>query len=232
MLRRIPLGEMMNLRDLGGYPLPDGGHTAWRRFLRGDLPRGLREEDFQWLRDREITTVIDLRSGEEAARFPDPLAQAPGFSYHHVSMVGGERLPNLEKDVGRSYFEMLERRDAPAQVMRLIAQAPGGVLFHCMAGKDRTGCTAALLLRLGGVGRLDILADYQVTEVYIREMVRRMRRDRPEAPAFMGQSKVEYMEECLERLEEAHGSAEEYLRWLGLRAEELEALRNKLVQGA
>ena len=59
-----------------------------------------------------------------------------------------------------------------------------------------------------------------------------MRRDRPEAPAFMGQSKVEYMEECLERLEEAHGSAEEYLRWLGLRTEELEALRNKLVQGA
>lgn len=232
MLRRIPLGNMMNLRDLGGYPVTGGGQTAWRHILRGDLPNGLTETDLQWLRDRDITTVIDLRSGEEAKRFPDQLAAAPGFFYHHISMVGGEKLPNLEEDVGKSYFEMLERREAPAQVMRLIAQAPGGVLFHCMAGKDRTGCTAALLLSLAGVGRPDILADYQVTEIYIREMVRRMRRDRPEAPAFMGQSRVVYMEECLDRLEQAHGSVAEYLRWLGLSGRELDALRNKLVQEA
>ncbi len=147
-------------------------------------------------------------------------------------MVGGERLPNLEQDVGRSYFEMLERRDAPARVLRTIAQAPGGVLFHCTAGKDRTGCTAALLLTLAGVGREDILADYQVTELYIRELVRKIQAFNRESAPFMGRSKVEYLEDCLSRLEEAHGSVLEFLHWLGLTGDELEAIRNKLVLGA
>lgn len=62
MLRRIPLGNMMNLRDLGGYPLPGGGHTAWGRLLRGDNPLGLSEADAGWLLERGVRTVIDLRS--------------------------------------------------------------------------------------------------------------------------------------------------------------------------
>ena len=63
MLRRIPLGKMNNLRDLGGYPAGDGV-TVWERFLRGDNPAGLSEQDIQWLRERDITTIVDLRSGE------------------------------------------------------------------------------------------------------------------------------------------------------------------------
>lgn len=78
---------------------------------------------------------------------------------------------------------MLERRENPARVLRLIAQAEGGVLFHCTAGKDRTGCIAALLLSLAGVELSDVLADYQMTELYIRETVRRIRREHPEAAA-------------------------------------------------
>lgn len=232
MLRRIPLGTMLNLRDLGGYPIAGGGCTAWGRMLRGDNPAGLSDEDLQWLLDREITTVIDLRSAGELERKPDQLSADPNFFYHHIPMVGGERLPNLEQDVGRSYFEMLERREAPARVLRAIAQAPGGVLFHCTAGKDRTGCTAALLLTLAGVGREDILADYQVTELYIRELVRKIQAFNRESAPFMGRSKVEYLEDCLSRLEEAHSSVLEFLRWLGLTGDELEAIRNKLVLGA
>jgi len=232
MLRRIPLGKMMNLRDLGGYPLPGGGHTAWGRVLRGDNPSGLTEAELQWLRDRAITTVVDLRSAQELERRPDQLRDCPGFTYWHVPLVGGERLPNLEADVGKSYFEMLERREHPAQALRVIAQAPGGVLFHCMAGKDRTGCIAALLLSLAGVKREDILADYQMTEIYIGEMVRKIREIKPDSAPFLGQSRVEYLEDCLNRLTEAHGSVAGYLEWLGLTGEELASLRGKLVQEA
>lgn len=141
MLRRIPLGNMMNLRDLGGYPLPGGGHTAWGRLLRGDNPLGLSEADAGWLLERGVRTVIDLRSDGELERRPDELSRIPGFAYHHVSMVGGEKLPNEESDIGRGYFAMLERRENPARVLRLIAQAEGGVLFHCTAGKDRTAAS-------------------------------------------------------------------------------------------
>ena len=138
MLRRIPLGKMNNLRDLGGYPAGDGV-TVWERFLRGDNPAGLSEQDIQWLRERDITTIVDLRSGEELARQPDQLRGQPGFLYHHCPLVGIEKLPNLEADIGRAYFEAMDRLTCVGRAMRILAAAPGGVLFHCTAGKDRTG---------------------------------------------------------------------------------------------
>ncbi len=232
MLRRIPLGDMMNLRDLGGYPLPGGGETAWERLLRGDNPLGFTDQDAQWLLDRSITTVIDLRSAGELERAPDALSARPGFFYHHVPLVGGEKMPNLEENIGLGYFEMLERREHPARVLRLIAQAPGGVLFHCTAGKDRTGCIAALLLSLAGVERTDILTDYEITELYIRRVVRRILAEHPDAKAFIGRSRPEYLEDCLERLEQAHGSVLGYFRWLGLTGQELEQLKNKVTREA
>ena len=105
-------------------------------------------------------------------------------------------------------------------------------MFHCTAGKDRTGCIAALLLSLAGVERSDVLADYQMTELYIRETVRRIRREHPEAAAFIGRSRPEYLEECLTLLETRHGTVLEYLRWLDLTGGELARLKEKLTLGA
>ena len=153
MLRRIPLGEMNNLRDLGGYPTGGGRVAVWERFLRGDNPAGLSQRDLDWLLERGITTVIDLRSGEEVERKPDQLSSCPGFDYHHIGLVGGDVLPNLEADIGRAYFGTLERKISMCQVLRVMAKSPGGTLFHCTAGKDRTGMTAMLLLALAGGGR-------------------------------------------------------------------------------
>lgn len=228
MLRRIPLGNMTNLRDLGGYPLPGGGVTAWGRLLRGDVPTGIGDREAGWLIEKGITTVVDLRSEEEAERMPDELAGRRGIAYFHIPLVGGERLPNLEEDVGKSYFGMMERQEAPRQVFQTIACAPEGVLFHCTAGKDRTGCVAAVLLALAGVDQVDILADYVVTELYIREVISRVRREHPNAKAYIGRSRAEYMEAFFLLLEEAHGCAEGYLRWLGLTEKEIRLLRGKV----
>ena len=229
MLRRIPLGEMNNLRDLGGSPAAGGRCTAWETFLRGDDPSGLSDGDLAWLLERDITTVIDLRSGEEVARKPDQLSACPGFDYHHVALAGGEMLPNLEADIGRAYFGTLERKIGACQVLRLMARAPGGTLFHCTAGKDRTGMIAMLLLSLAGVAREDILADYQVSETYLAEIIRHIRTMVPDLAAFAGASKSEYMAECMDLLLAKYGSVEDYLRSAGLTGAELDALRAKLL---
>ncbi len=229
MLRRVALGNMVNLRDLGGYPTADGRVTAWERLFRGDTPTGLSEADLQWLLDRDVTTIIDLRSGEEVRQRPDQLAALPQFTYHHVSLAGGDMLPNLEADVGRGYFGVLERKVGICAVLRLIAAAPGGVLFHCTAGKDRTGMTAMLLLSLVGVGRADILADYQVSETYLEELISRLKASWAEMPAYAGLSKRAYMETCMDLLAERYGSVPDYLRAIGLTNAELEALRAKLL---
>ena len=230
MLRHIPLGQMYNLRDLGGYPVPGGGETAWERLLRGDNPEGLSQADLRWLLDRDITTVVDLRSGAEIRRKPDQLSTQPDVRYFHCPLLAeGDGMPNLEADVGRGYFRMLDGSDLVAQALRTVAAAPGGVLFHCTAGKDRTGLLAALLLGLTGVERVSLLADYQVSETYLAGIIRQIKAKVPTLPAFAGASKAEYLNECLDLLEETYGSILGYLQAIGLTAEELTALRGKLL---
>lgn len=229
MLRHIPLGTMRNLRDLGGYPTGDGGCTQYERLLRGDLPVGLSEEDADWLLDRDITTVVDLRSELEAGHRPCELKFLPGFHYCHHTLVGGETLPNTEDDVAGGYFRMLDRTENVLPILSAVADAPGGVLFHCTAGKDRTGCIAALLLSHAGVGLSDVLADYQVSETYIMDIIRGMVARMPDKAAFVGRSKSEYMDGCLELLTVKYGSVEAYLRAVGLTEGQLARLRGKLL---
>lgn len=230
MTRRIPLGNMLNLRDLGGYPAAGGQTTRWGRLLRGDNPMGLSRADGDWLLARGITTVIDLRSAAERERLPDELAAMPGFTCLHIPLSGGEKLADQEEMVGQGYFQMLERREEVRAVLEAVASASGGVLFHCMAGKDRTGCIAALLLTLAGADRLDILADYAVSGLYIRPVIRWMRREKADLPAYVGASRPEYLEDCLDRLERAYGSVYDYLRAVGLTGRTLERLRAMLLE--
>lgn len=230
MLRHIPLGRMYNLRDLGGYSVPGGGETAWERLLRGDNPEHLTEEDLRWLLDRDVTTVVDLRNEAEAGRKPDQMASQPGFHYFHCPLLTeGDGMPNLETDVGQGYFRMLDGSDLVAKALRTVAAAPGGVLFHCTAGKDRTGLMAALLLGLVGVERTDLLADYQVSETYLADVIHQIRKRVPDLSAFAGASKAEYLNDCLDLLEEKYGSVSGYLRAIGLTEGELTALRRKLL---
>lgn len=229
MLRHIPLGRMRNLRDLGGYPTADGKSTAWERLLRGDVPKGFCESDLDWLLDRDITTVIDLRHAEETENEPDELKFLPGFRYYHCSLSTGGLLPNCEEDIGAGYFRMLDEKSVLRDVMRLIAHAPGGVLFHCTAGKDRTGCVAALLLSLVGVGLGDVLSDYQISENYIRDLIRQLAAYMPDKAAWIGRSKSEYMDKCLRLLVEKYGSVPNYLLEAGLTEGELALLRAKIL---
>lgn len=232
MLRRIPLGQMCNLRDLGGYPIGGGQCTAFGRILRGDNPAALSEDDLRWLLDRDITTIIDLRSEGELGRSPDALRDLTDFHYIHIPLVGGEKLPNLEDDIGLGYFKLMDCKADIRQVLECIAAAPGGVLYHCTAGKDRTGVISALLLSIAGVGRGDILADYEVSETYLWDVVSKLRADHPDMPAFWGCSKRGYMKNCLERVDETYGSVSDYLGEVGLTEAQLAHIRGKLLKNA
>lgn len=229
MLRRIPLGKMNNLRDLGGYPAAGGRMTAWERLLRGDNPAGLTGNDIQWLSDRAVTTIIDLRSTAEVNKTPDQLASISEFRYYHCPLLGGEEVPKMDVDVGRGYFKALDHNSRVRDVLGMIAEAPDGVLFHCTAGKDRTGMIAALLLSIAGVEREDILADYQVSEIYLAEIICQIKTFVPDLAPFAGQSRCEYMADCLDLLRTEYGSIHNYFRAIGLGAEELKILKSKVL---
>ena len=166
-MRRIALGKMENVRDLGGIASGDG-FTQWGKFFRCAYPvNGMSEEERQGLLDMGITTVVDLRFKDEAAQKPNPLLGDPRFT---VIQNGPEDYAHVEggTDYPRIYCDY-ERLCAPhyKAVFEIFAHAPGGVIFHCASGKDRTGMVTGLLLSIASVNREDILSDYQVSSTYL-----------------------------------------------------------------
>ena len=227
-MRRILLCGMEKLRDLGGYPLAGRGSerfTRWGSLYRGDLPKQVTQADRQRLRELGITTVVDLRSKEEIERKPDPLAQELGIRYLHCPLAGDGRVPAPD-EVPLSYMEMADGTGQMAGALRAIAEAPQAVLFHCTAGKDRTGVVAALLFWLAGVSEEDILADYIVSGPYLQQMLRAYCEAHPGAVVCPPQSA--YMSSFLRLFAQRYGTPRQYLEMLGVDAGKLaEKLRPK-----
>ncbi|MFC5823770.1 tyrosine-protein phosphatase [Nonomuraea insulae] len=150
-----------NVRDLGGLPAANGRRTRWGAVVRADTPDRLTPAGWESAAAHGVRTVLDLRApGEHRA---EPGLRPPGMTVVNVPLNdrdGGARGTPLYL---RSYLE--RHPDRCARALRVIAQAPpGGVLVHCVAGRDRTGLIALLLLSLAGVAPVHALEDYERSE--------------------------------------------------------------------
>lgn len=234
----------LNVRDLGGVALENGGETRFGSLIRADNVRRLTEEGWRSLAGHGVSRIVDLRWPEELEEDPP---RELDIDVVHVSLLG--RLdPEYSDDIADymavddpagywavSYIRILERH-APnfARALAAIADAhEGAVVFHCAGGKDRTGLVAALLLRLAGAPIDEIARDYALTF--------EMRSGHPDrwvdaAPdeterakrAFMQHTPPAAMRRALEQLEREHGSVEAYLRHAGLDEAHIERLRERL----
>src|SRR5690606_36507385 len=166
--RLIRLENAFNVRDLGGYALAGGGETAWRAMLRGDGLHRLGENDVARLLDNGLRTVIDLRSGYELEREPNPFRAHPVVRYHNIALFDALSPIDIVLGAQGSAFELAARyRDAVdhcsarivAVLEAMVEADEGAILFHCSAGKDRTGLVAAILLVLAGVDDDQVLDD-------------------------------------------------------------------------
>jgi protein-tyrosine phosphatase len=150
-----------NARDLGGLRLREGGQTRWRTTVRMDSPQRLTAKAWQEIWDYGIRTVIDLRNPEEIR----PDGRPDGMTTRQVPL-DKEKDPDFVLERGLEctplyYPAFLERfPERVADVFRAIAAAePGGIVYHCAAGRDRTGVITLVLLALAGVEPEDIAAD-------------------------------------------------------------------------
>lgn len=179
-----------NARDLGGLPTRDGRRTRHGAFIRSADLRFVTEAGWKaaWLAG--VRSVIDLRNPDEIRPQRDgPGPTALAGSAQFVAPMADSRAPQqLQRielpldDIGDTAFwrEMNDKglnglphyygpflarkRERCAAVVTAMADAaPGGVLFHCGAGRDRTGLVAMLLLGLAGVEPSAIVSDYQLT---------------------------------------------------------------------
>ena len=233
MLRRIPFDNLTNLRDLGGFPVGKDGMTRYGVCYRSNLPEHLNAEEVQWLLDHNVTTIIDLRNEGELQRRPNCLKGKEGFSCHNYSMyeegsITTDGSPKSRRSVGEFYLAMVESTTAPEAVLRTVLEAPGACLFHCSAGKDRTGIISALLLLLAGAADADIVADYQVSFTYIRDYALFMSENNPDKPAYIYHSDADFMRDFLAAFRARFGTAEAWLAERGFNEKDIERLKAKL----
>ena len=114
-----------------------------------------------------VATVIDLRTPAELLRAPSPCAAHPGLAYLELPLIDDSMMLALGEASGmfERYLVMLDgRMESFRAILEAVAGAEGGVVFHCFAGKDRTGLVAAMLLALAGVPDAAIAADFSESD--------------------------------------------------------------------
>lgn len=236
--RRLPLTGAYNVRDLGGYLTQDGRATQWGRFFRADGLHRLTEDDRKALLDKGLGTVVDLRHEHEVSRFKNVFSDSDEVAYHNVSLINPTTTERSDVgSLGDLYVDMLDHAQPQLlRVFQLLASSEDqAVLFHCSAGKDRTGVTAALLLDLAGVPEETIIADYALTGECIAPMLEELRKGKPEGvpeesfEKFLGSDPAN-MVMMLGHLRGKYGGAESYLAAIGLTEKELDALRDQLTE--
>ena len=241
--RLIALEGAVNFRDLGGYDAGDGMQTRWRTLFRADGLGDLTEGDFATMRALGIRTVIDLRSAEELERGRFDVDAHP-VTFHHFPII--EKLPDADAFdkqpglLGTQYLDMV--RDAgPAFVSVLeILAAPGSLpaVFHCTAGKDRTGVLSAIVLSLLGVDEPTVVADYALSGAAMIRLRAKIivkypdSRETIENLTDVFSAEPAQMEALLDHLQTTFGSVDAYVAGLGAGPPLIAALRGALLEPA
>ncbi len=239
--RHILLEGAVNFRDLGGYPAGDGTRTRWRRLFRADGLGELTADDLEVVRTLGIRTVIDLRSEFELERSRFDVDAHP-VAFYHFPFV--DQLPDAEDFerhpgfLGAQYLAIARSAGPQIRGALEVLAAPGALpaVFHCTAGKDRTGVLSAVVLSLLGVDEPTVVADYALSAAAMEHLRDKLRRRFPDALGAITEvdeifsAAPEQMEVLLDYLGERYGTVASYVEELGTPHGVVEALRAALVE--
>ena len=248
-IRRVPLEGAINFRDLGGYATTDGHHVKWHMIYRSADISKLTPADLDTLRARHIVYDVDLRGVQESAKAPDKLN--PGTDYilcpagsdslnaamfrHLAGMTTGGDSLMLVWYRNTAY---LTPRYKPFFAKLIGIPSGDALVFHCTAGKDRTGIAAALVLYALGVPYETIRQDYEATNYYragdndkvMGSMTAGMHIGEPVVRAMMS-ANGQYLDATFDAIRTQYGSVDRYLAGqLGLDQQAIVKLREKYLE--
>ncbi len=234
--RLLPLAKTYNTRDLGGYTTVDGRRVKWGQLYRADALDGLDSEDVAYLARLGLRRVVDFRSEREREAAPDRLPAGVEYQPYPITPRRDEgsasyRLfRNPEQLSAAAAVELV--REGNRQLVRVHTplyrewlrqlaseDSASPQLFHCTAGKDRTGFAAAILLAALGVPREQIIADYLLSAGFAgneerrQRIIRQFSMERISAEALRPLMTVDasYLQAAFEEAERSHGSFDAYL---------------------
>jgi protein-tyrosine phosphatase len=259
-IRRLPLQGTPNFRDLGGYETADGRFVRWGLIYRSGVLSHLTTADFHYLGQLGVRVVCDFRTAQENASEPE--IWIPGAQVDHVSLpIGGDG----NKDVNASMQQMLANHPTAEELKQRMVKVYGDfaftnapeyaavfkqleddhlpLLYHCTAGKDRTGVFSALLLLTLGVPEKTVLADYELTNKYLRDGMSAadskkllagnpaMSQLTPAERNILMAADPAYLESTLRKIDQKYGSFDAYRRQaLGVSDHDVEVLRSRLLE--
>lgn len=253
--RLLDIQSGHNFRDLGGYETTDGRHVKWHRLIRSGSLANLNEHDLNTLAAIPVTIDIDLRAPEEVKQAPDKLPQTA--NYYHLPVFKSDETDASHSDEeimsrilkpGNGYQHMLDvyrrmvevptAKAAYQQMFKLLLnnEPTQANLFHCTAGKDRTGMAAYLILSALQVPEKVILQDYLLTNDATRDFRERWLqrlRDKGESEIVvenrraLGSVSPDYIKQAIELINTNYGNVQNYLKeYLGLSSDDLKELQH------
>jgi len=247
--RHIHFESVLNFRDLGGYRTHDGRTVAWRRLFRSAALHKMNESDIAKLnRDISPRAVIDLRSPRAPDQNPEiVLLNEIGSRYYSIPFRP-DTLAYVKDEVsahanatnmGAIYLDRISDKpfgERLVDALEIIAErANHPLVFHCSAGKDRTGVLAAMVLTAVGIVNEEVVEDYTRSAPFMIDIRAHMSSDPETAqgvkalPNFQWEASAESMTAFLSLLAQKYGSADGYLKAHGARPSLVDRLKAALL---
>jgi protein-tyrosine phosphatase len=240
-----PLQGATNFRDLGGYPGHGGRPVRWRRLFRSDHLGGLTEADKAVLARLGLVKAFDFRGQAERAADTYELTGVTQHSLaieptvvqrmHDLVAAGQGLTPARAAELMTDLYRALVNDQAHrfAELFDHLLQADAPLVFHCTAGKDRTGFAAALILLALGVPRDVVLQDYLVTNRVFKQPPAAQGGLSAEVLAVLWRVQPGFLGAALHAVDTDHGGVERYLgERLGLGPAALRSLADRYLQPA
>ncbi|MDA8456034.1 tyrosine-protein phosphatase [Acidovorax sp. GBBC 3334] len=241
--RSLNLSGATNFRDLGGYAGQDGRRVRWRRIYRSDHLAGLTAEDARAIAVLGLRRAVDFRGAHERATLPYEL---PGVAYRALSieptvvqrakemaLSGHEMTAAIAAELMRDTYRAFVANNAPefAALFAHLLESDVPLVFHCTAGKDRTGFAAAMILLTLGVPRDVVMQDYLLTNGLYQRPAQLHGSAPDEVLNVLWRVQEDFLEAALQAVESDHGGVDRYLEQrLGVGAAERERLAQLYLQ--
>ena len=221
--RHLPMTGGYNFRDLGGIKTLDGKFIKWGKIFRSDDLHNLTDNDIKYLSSIPLVSVVDFRSPEEIKRSPDRLPQSVNKDYAYSitpgNLLAAKSLADLKQsqmDSAMMDMNVILVTDSSCvnrykDFFTLLQQEKDvPLMFHCSAGKDRTGMGAALVLFALGVDENVIIEDYLSSNIYLGDKYAQYIAENPNLkPLF--EVKREFIQAGIDQIKKDHGTVENYL---------------------
>lgn len=221
--KHLPMAGGTNFRDMGGFKTIDGKNLKWGKLFRSNEMKLLTDSDMDYLSSIPLTSIVDFRSENEANKAPDRIPSSVLYTYSYFinpTILNGidslfylpeSYLDSLMIDMSLSLVmdqESIERYKNFFSLLQNEENIP--LIFHCTAGKDRTGIAAALILYTLGVDENTIMEDYLASNIYLADSYEEKLAEFPNAFPFLG-VKQEFLQAVIQQLKDDYNTVENYL---------------------